>query len=315
MTSNLEKISIIMATFNREQFIKESVQSIINQTYTNWECFIIDDGGTDNTAELLKETLNKDPRIKYFKRPDSFKKGLPGCRNYGLSLATGNYVIFFDDDDIIHPANLEVCISALNTNKGAHFCNYLKRSFEGEFDYSAFDDNNDYSIKITTNSILEDVITQKTPFASCSVMWKKACFNDNSFNEELMYAEEWECFQRILSTGVSGVLIDKYLYFNRKHSNSNTGEYWKKNPKRINSKKKAISLIVANLQQKELLSSKLFRYLLNLAISFRDFKLIKGILLSIKISRKEKMFCVARYYLFPLWRLKKKIAYKLKINQ
>lgn len=308
MMSSLGKVSIIMGTFNREQFIMESVQSIINQTYTNWECFIIDDGGTDNTAERLKETLSKDSRIKYLKRPNNFKKGLPGCRNYGLSIATGVYVIFFDDDDVVHPANLEICVSVLSVHKDAYFCNYLKRAFEEAFDYNSFDNNEGYAIKVTTSSILEDVVTQKKPFASCTVMWKKTCFNDNMFNETLMYAEEWECYQRILSTGISGVLIDKYLYYNRKHANSNTGEYRKKDPKRINSKKKAISLIVTNLQQKGLLSPNLVRYLLNLAISFRDFKLIKGILQSIEIPRKKKLFYMAKYYLFPLWRLKKKVV-------
>lgn len=306
MKSDL-KISIIMATYNRAHFIVETLKYIQAQTYAHWECLIIDDGGYDNTEAVIAPILKQDTRFKFFKRPNTFLKGLPGCRNYGLSLATGDYIIFFDDDDVVHPLNLELCLAALSKNNKASFCNYKKQSFTGTFDHK-IDLSLDFNYKETDNTILEDVVTQVVPFASCTVLWKRDCFEENRFNEALMYAEEWECYQRILSTGISGVLIDKYLYYNRKHANSNTGEYWKKDPKRINSKKKAISLIVVNLQQKGLLSPNLVRYLLNLAISFRDFKLIKGILQSIKIPKKEKLFYIAKYYLFPLWRLKKKIV-------
>src|SRR5258705_6384267 len=106
--NSIPKVTIIMATYNRSHFILETLSSIQNQTYSEWECLIIDDGGTDNTLEIITPVLDTDLRFKFVKRPDQYKKGLPGCRNYGLDLAKGDYIIFFDDDDIVHPQNLEL---------------------------------------------------------------------------------------------------------------------------------------------------------------------------------------------------------------
>lgn len=306
MSSSLQ-VSIIMATYNRAHFIIETLQSVKKQTYTNWECLIIDDGSTDNTEKRIKPILEKDSRFKYLKRPKDHKKGLPGCRNYGLKNTKGDYVIFFDDDDIVHPLNLEICLSALNKNENLSFCNYKKEAFLKEFDYSLINKYSDFNIKETDSSLLHNVITQKIPFASCTVIWKKACFNENYFNEELMYAEEWECYQRLLSTKIKGVIIDKVLYYNRKHDESNTGEFWSHSPIRVNSKKKAIELVVFNLKKKGLLTSKLFKYLVNLAISFRDYKLVKNILEISKTKKKESLYYVFKFYAFPIWVYYKKI--------
>ena len=88
-------ISIIMATYNRAHFIKESLDSILNQSYENWECIIIDDGGMDNTAEVIDPILEGDSRFKFFQREKKYIKGLPGCRNMGLDLSVGDYIVFF----------------------------------------------------------------------------------------------------------------------------------------------------------------------------------------------------------------------------
>ena len=68
------EVTIIMATYNRAHFIVETLISIQNQTYSEFECLIIDDGGTDNTLEVITPILNKDLRFKSLKRPDNYKK-------------------------------------------------------------------------------------------------------------------------------------------------------------------------------------------------------------------------------------------------
>ena len=113
MEKNTQKVSIIMATCNRAHLIEETLDSILNQSFRNWECIIIDDGESDSTQEVLYPYLEKDSRIKYFKRDNSHQKGLPGCRNMGLELANGEYIIFFDDDDIVHPDNLKFSIVSI----------------------------------------------------------------------------------------------------------------------------------------------------------------------------------------------------------
>ena len=294
-----KKVSIIMATYNRANYIIESLTSIQNQTFSNWECFIIDDGGTDNTEGVLKPVISNDKRFKYLKRPSNYKKGLPGSRNYGLDLVEGDYIIFFDDDDIVHPQNLEICVAELS-NKHLSFCRYGRTVFTGNFDYN-FNYSKDYGSFNMGRGDLERVIKNELPLNSCAVMWKKICFENHRFVEELMYAEEWELYSRILSNDFKGISINKTLFYGRKHPNSNTGEYYKKAPIRVYSKKRAIELIVSNLTKKGLLTPSLFKYLVSFAIGFRDFKLVRIILRISKPNIKVRLLTNLKFLLFPTW--------------
>ncbi len=288
-----------MATYNRAHFIVETLQSIQNQTFTNWGCLIIDDGGSDNTLEIITPILKSDIRFQYHKRPPSFKKGLPGCRNYGLDLAIGYYIIFFDDDDIVHPQNLELCVKELR-EYNIFFCRYVRDVFTGDFDYN-FDFSKEYTkFYIDKNDIVK-ILKNELPINSCAVMWKRECFTNHRFVEHLMYAEEWELYSRIISSGYQGISIDKTLFYGRKHANSNTGEFWKGDAVRVASKKKAIALVIGNLHKKNLLTPYLFKYLVNYAISFRDYNLIKDIFEITNTEIKLKLYYKLKYYLFPFW--------------
>jgi len=305
----IPKVTIIMATFNRAHFILETLYSIQMQTFKKWECLIIDDGGTDNTLETIQPILKLDHRFQYIKRTDNYKKGLPGCRNYGLDLAKGEFIIFFDDDDIVHPQNIELCVKEL-TNNDISFCRYLRAVFTNDFDYK-FDFSTIYtSFYIDINDI-EKVLKNELPFNSCAVMWKKERFTENRFEELLMYAEEWELYSRILSKGYKGISIEKCLFYGRKHPNSNTGEYYTQNPIRLNSKKEAVRLVAYNLASKKLLTPSLLKYLAGLAIGFRDTKLLNDILAKPGIKTNNKLFLQLKYWLFPLWKVYKKTIKKL----
>ena len=291
------KVSIIIATYNRAHFLPEMLQSIVNQVYTDWECLIIDDGSTDTTMEVLEPILKKDGRFKYYKRPSSYKKGLPGSRNYGLDLAKGDYIIFFDDDDYIHPNNLNTCIKIFKTEH-IDFCHYKKLSFKSEvpqINKGIITKQKD--LKIVD---LEGVVTQKIGLASCTVMWNKNCFKDIRFNENLMYAEEWECYTRLISEGCKGKIIDVVLYYNRKHPNSNTGEFYNNDPIRKSSKKDAVLLVIQNLKTKKLLSSSLLRYFAQLSLNFKEYNLFNQILRYLQLSLFEKLKWQFFYNTLPL---------------
>lgn len=294
-----EKVSIIMATYNRAHFIEETLHAIQKQTYQNWECLIIDDGGDDNTLQVVAPFLSEDKRFSFMKRPSSYGKGLPGCRNYGLDTAEGDFIIFFDDDDIPHPQNLELCVNELN-HTDLQFCRYQRTVFTGDFQYE-FDTTLDFGKTVFTKNDLSKMIDHTIPFNSCQVMWSKSCFAAIRFNESLMYAEEWECYVRILSKEIKGICIDKILFYGRKHPNSNTGEFYNNNPTRRDSNKKAIELVARHLSSKELLTPYLFTYLSGQAISFRDPNLIKRIIKSTTLSLKQKYTLQLRYYTYPIW--------------
>jgi len=107
------KISVIIPTYNRASTIKEALNSVLNQTYSDWECIIIDDGSTDHTETVIMDYINLDNRFIYIKRPFSRKKGAAACRNIGLEMAIGNYIQFLDSDDVIASNKFEIQINCL----------------------------------------------------------------------------------------------------------------------------------------------------------------------------------------------------------
>ncbi|AWH72880.1 glycosyltransferase family 2 protein [Dokdonia sp. Dokd-P16] len=110
-------ISIIIATYNRAAYIIETLISIKNQTYSDFECIIIDDGSTDHTDELVTAFVKNDDRFTYVLRPDTVLKGANHSRNYGYTLSNGDYVKFFDSDDVMLPEHLEISMKVLLEGK------------------------------------------------------------------------------------------------------------------------------------------------------------------------------------------------------
>lgn len=294
-------VTIIMATYNRAHFIVESLLSIQKQTFLDWECLIIDDGGTDNTVEVITPLLDQDTRFKYYKREDNYLKGLPGCRNQGLDLAKGEYVIFFDDDDIAHPQNLECCVEELK-EVSISFCRYIRNVFFGDFDYH-FDYSKEYTHFYIDKKDIQKMLNNELQFNSCAVMWKKVCFKENRFAENLMYVEEWELYSRIVSSGFNGISIDKCLFYGRKHLESNTGEYYSNNPIRRASYAEAILLVVQNLKEKKLLTYSLKRYFIAFSIDFEEYNLCQNILNVLDLPTFEKLYWQIFYKVLP-FRLK-----------
>lgn len=120
--------SIIMPSYNTAPYIKETIQSVLNQTYTNWELIIVDDCSTDNTDEVLTEI--DDPRIRVFKNEKN--SGAAVSRNRALREAKGQWIAFLDSDDIWMPEKLEKQIAFMESN-GYHFSytNYEEIDVDG----------------------------------------------------------------------------------------------------------------------------------------------------------------------------------------
>jgi len=104
-------VSIIMPVYNGEKYIKEAIDSVINQTYKNWELIIVNDGSKDNTEKIIKSYYDK--RIKYFCQEN---RGVSAARNKALELAKGKYVTFLDSDDYLPPNSIKARVEYLEKN-------------------------------------------------------------------------------------------------------------------------------------------------------------------------------------------------------
>ncbi|MBG6062961.1 glycosyltransferase involved in cell wall biosynthesis [Flavobacterium sp. CG_9.1] len=310
--NHLPKVTIIMATYNRARYVVETLQSIQNQIFKDWECLIIDDGGTDATAVVIAPILAQDNRFKYLHRPDTYRKGLPGARNYGLDVAKGDYIIFFDDDDIVHPQNLELSVLELSHNE-VSFCRYIREVFYDTFDYN-FDYSKEYTSFYINEKDVFRLLNQELPFNSCAVLWKKECFFENRYTEHLLHAEEWELYSRILSTGITGISIEKSLFFARKHSDSMTGQYFRLDPIRTLSNIDAIVLVLKNLKEKSLINDPIIRYFIAMSHGYTEYDLFGKIMRELEFSGYNYLKWRLFYFILPLrfkiTKLKKRIIKK-----
>lgn len=126
------KVSIITPCYNAERFIAQAIDSVLSQTYTDWELLIVDDCSTDNSASIVREYEKRDCRIKYFKTDKpSGSPFLP--RNIAIENATGRYIAFLDSDDLWLPNKLEHQIPLFdNESVAVVFSNYEKIKENGE---------------------------------------------------------------------------------------------------------------------------------------------------------------------------------------
>jgi glycosyltransferase involved in cell wall biosynthesis len=188
-------ISIIIPVYNRAELIKETLDSVLQQTYQNWECIVVDDGSSDNTWQVLLNYAEKDNRIKNFQRA-RFPKGAPTCRNFGMDLAKGKYLIFLDSDDLMAPWALETRIKIIKNSpkldmvlsNGIYF-NRIKRDFVH------------YTTEFGCESIIEYYRKFKMVLQTSAVTWNKSFLMKKflHWDEELTSWQDTDLFIRSFS--------------------------------------------------------------------------------------------------------------------
>lgn len=213
-------VSIIIPTYNRAHLISETLDSVLAQTYTNWECIIVDDGSNDNTEAVIEEYVNKDPRFRFYHRPVSHKQGASGSRNYGFKMSKGDFIQWFDSDDVMNNSFLELKMNCFDLHIGTDvvFCAF------GYFDNKGM--QNRKSNMTFSGDILEDFVNGKIHFCPQSFMLKKKVIKDYVFNEALSRSEDVDFFFKLFSTQKTLKIkhIPKVLFTVRKHSVSISSE-------------------------------------------------------------------------------------------
>lgn len=126
-------VSIIIPTYNRADLLTETLDSVLAQTYQNWECLVIDDGSTENNVEIVNNYQKRDDRFKLFVRKKFNRpKGANSCRNIGIENAKGKYIIFLDSDDLMLKHCLESRIEFMELNQQFDFVVFQVETFTNE---------------------------------------------------------------------------------------------------------------------------------------------------------------------------------------
>jgi glycosyltransferase involved in cell wall biosynthesis len=180
-------VSVIMPVFNGEKYLNEAIESILNQTYTNFEFIIINDGSTDTSEEIILSY--KDSRIVYIKNPENYK--LIQTLNIGFSLAKGRYIARMDADDISHPDRLQKQVQFLDINEDYGLVGSGVNLLHGA--------NKSQLLYHTDYASLKFALAFYCPFIHPSVMLRKEVIKsmDPVFDERFLHAEDYELWTRL----------------------------------------------------------------------------------------------------------------------
>ena len=206
-------VSIIIPVFNRESLILETLDSIKHQTYKNWECILIDDGSTDNTIKIINDYVLDDARFKLFKRPKLRIKGANSCRNYGFELSLGDYINWFDSDDIMHLDFIKNKIEAFNDSLD---CVISKTKFFKEEIGNIIGQETRTKL---SNNLLEDFVMLNISWYLPDPMWKKTFLEEKKlFSEVLRKGQDRDFHTRLLIHKPKIKIINSYLTYYRQHN-------------------------------------------------------------------------------------------------
>ena len=207
-------VSIIIPVFNRMSLIAETLESVINQAYEDWECIIVDDSSTDETVRVLNFYKNRDSRIAYFMRPSSLLKGANSCRNFGLKKSSGDYIIWFDSDDLMTSDHVEKKVKAIECSR-ADFVIAQTANFEGKQLLQPYRyEKKAYGIKAA------DFVLLKIHWYTYDVMLKREIAKQITWNEKMKSWQDYNYFCKMLLVTEKGIYLDEVLTHRRLHSKS-----------------------------------------------------------------------------------------------
>lgn len=190
-------VSVVIPTYNGEKTIANAIQSVLNQTHTNFELIIVDDGSIDGTKKIISSFQKKDKRIKYFYEKNSGGPAKP--KNFATTIARGDYIAYLDHDDEWLPEKLQKQIDL--------FCRSDAQVALVGCDAYLIDENGKNVGAYTTPTHKEPLpwlLFVDFIYSNSSVMIKKSVVDRvGSRDEKLMYAEDWDMWIRIISAGYS----------------------------------------------------------------------------------------------------------------
>lgn len=207
----MSKVSVIVPIYNSELYLGECIVSILNQTYTDLEIILINDGSTDNSLDICKYYKNKDSRIIII---DKKNEGVASARNTGLNLATGMYVAFVDSDDVILHNLYETLVGMLHDSDSD--CAVLSKYIVNKKDETILINGQ----LIASYEALEMLFFLRFPTSLWAYLYKKELLIDISLNENIHFFEDFDFNFRVIFKSKFISICTEKLYYYRQHSGS-----------------------------------------------------------------------------------------------
>ncbi|MAN47134.1 MAG: hypothetical protein CMF04_13170 [Hyphomonas sp.] len=218
-------ISVIMANYNCEAYLKGAIRSVLNQTLTNIELILVDDGSSDGSVALAEEMARQDPRLRVF---SGTRFGGPApVRNHALDQARGEWIAIVDSDDLISPHRLQYMLEAAISTKADIMIDDLAIfQNDGEPDITTMLEGD---LKYRPGRIMEcEYIKANMLYGRGSQLGyakpliRRRCLDTNNirYNENMRIGEDYDLIVRLLSAGARMMSLPEAMYFYRKHDRS-----------------------------------------------------------------------------------------------
>ncbi|MBC8496525.1 MAG: glycosyltransferase family 2 protein [Chloroflexi bacterium] len=192
-------VSVVIPTYNRAGYILDAIESVLSQTYSDYEIIVVDDGSADHTRDML-QPLIADDKIRYVYQEN---QGVSAARNHGIRLAQGEYIAFLDSDDLFLPTKLEKQVAVLERSLTVAFVHagYEKISDTGTC--LGYRDTSKISGQVSPQILLDWSVLIATP---CVLVRKSVLDEVGDFDESMRWAEDLDLWRRIAQRYEIGVI-------------------------------------------------------------------------------------------------------------
>lgn len=200
------KVSVIVPCYNQAQYLDEALQSVLDQTYQNWECIIVNDGSPDETEVIAKQWVEKDSRFVYLQKENG---GLCSARNYGIEPAKGEFILPLDADDRIAPNYIAIALDSFQENSTLKVVYSKADKFGNE---TGIWDLRPFSLRAIA---MENMIF-------CSAMYRKSDWERvGGYDINMIHGfEDWEFWIALLKNGGNVKRLDAIGFYYRMKPNS-----------------------------------------------------------------------------------------------
>lgn len=203
------KVSVLIPVFNAEKYLAEAIDSIISQTWEDWELVIINDGSTDSSLSIIESYTDK--RIRLIN--NELNLGLIKTLNKGIELCKGEYVARMDADDVAHPERLQKQVSFLDQNHNHILCGTNADIINNKGEIVG------KIMNPTSNTLLQISLLFTNPFIHPSMMIRKSAFKESLFDEKALHVEDFELWTRLATKGKIANLEQALLKYRWHDSN------------------------------------------------------------------------------------------------
>ncbi len=234
----MPKVTVIIPTYNAIAYLPSTVDSVIQQTFTDFEVLIVDDGSTDETVEWVSKLV--DPRVRLISQAN---QGVAVARNQGIASAQGEYVAFLDADDLWEPTKLEKQVKCLDENPQVGLVNTSIVNIDEQGKPLGAVNASDVE-----GNVLKYIVEENLILCGSAPMVRRSCLEAvQGFDQQLMSAEDWDLWIR-LSARYDFAVVREPLVLYRQHLNSKSNNIERHLKHRLKVIDKTFETVAKNLQ-------------------------------------------------------------------